>query len=509
MGKDIKSMKKEIETELIKILNSFSNNNDLVHCINYFINTKVLNKNELVLCTEILNALELTNVFNLKKIVEKQNIHINEDDYKKKYKVTEVFEKQEAFVVKRRQSILEKLQQQAYENLLNGNYDIDTIGFIYNRYSDAIFIKEDNTFDELEEINENRDNIITTIPEIDYYLKGLVEGTITTIVGDNMHYKSILSLNIAYNAIKNGRNVFYLSIGNTKKNIYKRLLVRHSCSEDRFQKLSLGLSYNVLDRNYGAVYYDFKENLLNNLIVLDEEENYISTHFSLLKLISYTDRKFRDRSNKGIDLIIIDDLSYMKLFDGKRFISNKNTIANEFYSFLKNQAIRLLGGRSIPILATYGTLNSFRYNSELSIPDIITNLSDNIIMVSCEQADIKTSKMFVQVCKNSNSDEVMDIAVPIPCDYAYWYIYDNFSIEDELNPKLALEEARRENNRLLIENNAYIGNNNEILRKLNNIETEIEVIKNNADINKSEENIIIPDMNSERNVSDILEEFIV
>ena len=47
---------------------------------------------------------------------------------------------------------------------------------------------------------------------------------------------------------------------------------------------------------------------------------------------------FKTKTKKGIDLIIIDDFTYMKLETNKRSIINKNIIANDYYKYLRNQS---------------------------------------------------------------------------------------------------------------------------------------------------------------------------
>lgn len=474
-------MTKNISKKLICIINSYSNNTDLVNCIYSLLNQKILNDDEKKLCNTILDKIELLNSFNLNEIVKNIDSSIDVDAITDSYKIEEIIEKTDEFIQERMNEIVQVISKKAYKNIANNIYDRETIDFLYNRYPNSINIKKDSTYEELEELDEGNYGISTCFPCIDSYLNGLVCGTVTTIIGNNLQQKNILSLNIAYNAACQKKNVLYISIGLSKKDLYKRFLILHSCSKKHFTKLERNTSYNVLDNNYATIYHDFKENLLNNIKIVDESDYYINTHYSLMKTICVYNELFKKNSKNGIDLIIVDELSKMKLFDGKKYISNKNVIANEFYSFFKNQSDNLLlQGKSIPIVVTYESLKDYRYNEEMNIPDLIYNLSDNVLLISNNSGDVALSRIYVQVFKNAHG-EVMNIPEEIKCDYNHWYIENNIFGADAYSTE-DIRSLKKENNKLLLENNAYVGNNNIILSKINDIDNKIEkaISKNNS-----------------------------
>ena len=64
-------MSDDISEELIRIIKSYSNNNDLVHSIYYLSNAEVLNKKEQKVCDDILESIELLNIFDLEKIINR------------------------------------------------------------------------------------------------------------------------------------------------------------------------------------------------------------------------------------------------------------------------------------------------------------------------------------------------------------------------------------------------------------------------------------------------------
>ncbi len=440
-------MKDVISEVLIRIIRTYSNNNDLINTLYCLINSNVLNKKELKLCNSILEELELLNTFDLKKDIEEIDSTVDVDKCEG-YKLDEVTSKIDDFIHERKQDLLNELREKACKNVLDRNYDKETIDFIYNSFSEDISIKPDSTLDDMYKIIEENDGFQIGYSLLDYYLRGLEEGVITTIVGSEKSNKSILCLNIAYNLISSGKNVLYFSIGARKKDIYKKLLVRHSCSESKFTKLILKTSY-VNDNEYSKVYSDFSFNYGDNVIVVDESDFFISTHYSLLKLLVAYDNQFNRLTHHGIDIIIVDDLSKMKLFNGKKFILNKNTIASEIMTLLKSNATNFLcSGRAIPVLITYEMKAYNPLNIGSTIPDVISCLSDNIVMVANSDTDIRLSKMGIQVFKSVNG-EAMNSIGEIGCEYKHCYCYDKKN-EFFNDSKEALEEVKKQNASLLL-----------------------------------------------------------
>lgn len=501
-------MSDDISEELIRIIKSYSNNNnDLVRSIYYLLNADVLNNKEQKVCDDILESIELLNIFDLEKIIKSIDEDIDINDFGDGYEFNEVMNEINKLISDRKKLLAIDMKKAAYENIINNNFDRQTVDFVYNRYPEEIVTKMDTTLDELEEIIENTEKLLTKYYCIDRYLKGLKDGTITTILGSNVHQKNILCLNIVYNIINEGKNVLYILIGSSKKDLYKRFLIRHSCSKNTFKKLELNTSYNVLNIEYAKVYHDFKDNLSNNMIIVDESDYFISTHYSLLKTLCAYDNQFRCNTEHGIDVIVVDELSKMKFFNGKKYISNRNTIANEIYSFLKNQSNSLLSsGRKIPIIVTYEFNKNNPYDEDGNVPDAVNTLSDNIIKVIDSDTDKTLTNLKVKVLKSINCN-VMNISEIIHCDYDHWYVYDEL-IEYGEYSKEKLNEVQEENERLQLENQANIANNNIMINKLNRMEETINSIKQNIDSTKNETDVLNLDEQINGNIpEDILAEF--
>ena len=100
----------------------------------------------------------------------------------------------------------------------------------------------------------------------------------------------------------------------------------------------------------------------------------------------------------------------------------------------------------------------------------------------------------------------MNAPVKVSCEYDHWYVYDTIPDYEE-DSKQALEEARKENEKLLLENQAYIGNSNIIMGKLNDIGNNLDSI--NDKLSNKEKDIfdLSENVSNGAVIQDILAEF--
>ena len=152
-------MSDDISEELIRIIKSYSNNNDLVHSLYYLSNAEVLNKKEQKVCDDILESIELLNIFDLEKIIKSIDENIDINDFGEGYEFNEVMNEINKLIFARKKLLVNNMKQVAYKNIINNNYDRQTVDFGYNRYPEEIVTIEDTTLDELEEIIENTKTI--------------------------------------------------------------------------------------------------------------------------------------------------------------------------------------------------------------------------------------------------------------------------------------------------------------------------------------------------------------
>lgn len=495
---------KEIDIELIKILNSNCDRYDIIKIIQYLNNAKVLTIVEEKVCDSILEQIEMVGQYNITKICDKLGIENAEIQDKNGYDKYSLLEKVDDFIFKKKKEENMKVLSLSLEESSTNYITKEAASLFFNRYVDIINIQEDDVFENLEtakDYNElNKIDISTASEYIDKITLGLKNGTITTIIGDRNIYKSLWAINIAYKAIESDKNVLYISLGTNKEQVYKRFLTRHSRNIDKFNNpISLeeiNSTYN--HDNYKAVYFDFKSNYISRLIIYDEEQFDISTHHSLQKLIAYAQNKFVHQLGKGIDLVIIDDFSYMKLDNGKKNICNKNIIANEYYKYLRNQSKGLLGTKEcIPILITmcssdngYGALSNEGNYILNTVLDEVKSLSDNILTIYGDKKLESIRILKLQVIQSING-EVMEEAKNIESECNYWYLKYNTESDININERLKLQE----------EETNYLKTDNEKLSILNN------ELAEKFFFNKKDDKEAVNDLPNLSNLDDLLGKF--
>lgn len=430
-------MNKQIDDELLDILNS----DITVEQVKYLMKAKCLSKQEENLCECMLKSYALYGKFNLLQVMKEFKIDTNIYLDLKVYKRLEVYKVIDEFIYNRR--MLEN--QQVLEAVLDGTarntYNEKVIDLVLKRYRNQIVVKEDESFRELENPEDLEPNIeiSSAIEYVDNLIGGLEDGLLTTIVGTNEEYKTMYAVNIAYRALQDEKNVLFISLGNSTKNIYKQFLCKHSCTPKFDRPISIQELNTKYDLNiYSSVYGDFENNHLNNLILFDNREFDVSTHYNLQRLIVHAQDTFIENTERGIDLIILDEFSNMKLDVRSKTITNTTTVVNEYYKYLKEQAKGLLGTKKeIPIVITACandngimavqngwdfTLNCI--NQEMKI------LSDNIISIYGDK-NLKTAqKIKVKVLKSMSN--IMDVSKDISAIYENYHIKFNDMIEQTL-----------------------------------------------------------------------------
>lgn len=445
---------KKIDVKLIKILKSETTNKDLISNIKYLINANVLDHIETQLCEKVLEQIELIGIPDLEGALKQLNIDSNAFNNILGYEKLEILEKIDDLILLRKEIENKKIQSMASEKVSKGIIDKEIADIFLNRYVEAIHIKENNVLEKLINLKDEESTIDISTSNLvtDNIMGGLENGTVTTITGNKVYttengnlknvttdYKELWAINIAYKALQNGKNVLYIALGKTDAYIYLSLLSKHSCNSnfDRpLTKRDLFSRKEKVKDSLIPVYDDFKGKYKNHLIVFDERQFDISTHHNLQRLFAYSENDFKTKTKKGIDLIIIDDFTYMKLETNKRSIINKNIIANDYYKYLRNQSKNFLGtGKSIPILITIDPVDSGigasknvgNYLLEFLLYEVQV-LSDNILTIFGSDYLDKTNNVKIQIIKSKKG--VMSEATSIIANTDYCSIDDYIDYVD-------------------------------------------------------------------------------
>ena len=248
-----------------------------------------------------------------------------------------------------RKSLLDRLEL-ATECLDSGR-DIDTNEIInviekFNNYSNEI----SNTIESLQEkYDDKRDNtkISTTIDRIDKIGAEYTKGTVNTVFAYTGCYKTMYCTNVAYKAISNNLNVCYISLEVPEENMYYNFLSRYS-NESTFEKViqHVDLKRRNLEKSdkeyvFKKVLPEFKEKLSKHLIILDECNSDVDNYLDFTIMLKRVDDEFINRTNKGIDLVIVDHINLLKFNQSNNM--NDYSRVNHWMSFFRKNSINFVG----------------------------------------------------------------------------------------------------------------------------------------------------------------------
>lgn len=436
----------EVSFNLLKLFNSDWGESSMNDFIKNLRQQNILTKDELKLCDAICEQVEIVNQVDVRMALKScdLNYSFNPDN---KFRTEDVLYESEDFINRRIQSMENIRGKNAWTSAGNGYFNKKNTAAFLNNYAKVISVdKTSKLSDFVSAFSEDVKvpSITSANDKIDKILKGgLKAGTITTILGSSTEQmKSLWSMNIAYQSLRTKKNVVYFSIGISEREFNKRLILRHSFELD-FEK-ELFSSDEILElyskEDVEKVCKDFYENYSNNLIVYDESYFDICSVGNIQKLLVVADYKFKEETNHGIDIIVIDDFSNLKLENKGKLITSRNQVQNEYYSYFRNQCKNLLGtGRMVPIVL----VNTFDRNKEIlyiendiisrsMIPELIENMSENVFIINNESMDLARIAIVKPVRFADGSNFKEDIAIHLP----NWYLSsgDDCLIEQRKNP---------------------------------------------------------------------------
>ena len=222
--------------------------------------------------------------------------------------------------------------------------------------SDVVSIEhQDISKNIIDEYNKkvNTSGIKTNVARIDTDTGGLQPGTLSVILGFTGSFKTTFAVNIAYNAITEGKNVLYLSLEVTKENIYYDLLSRHS-SNSNFGTHIEHLSFK--QRKLTKKEYNFFENTLvkdfnsipNKIYIVDETELESYSFYSFETKFREIEKLAIEETGHGIDLFVIDHAQLLKFDTSMKGIGNETNIVNTYVSFFRQCVLNWIkSGRQV------------------------------------------------------------------------------------------------------------------------------------------------------------------
>ncbi len=431
------------ENFLRLVHSEINNSKNIVNDLKYLLDTKVLDKDEVKIIDYILSCIETTGIVpNYSDVLNK--FHLDNEDYNNFQSIAteDLTTYLQTFILEYKQYKSKKLFDRFKKLSTTSLVPKEMIDTFTNNFFNEHKLKDTNLIEDLENINEylKKDCFLTGYSEIDEATGGIPFGSLTAVTGSLDDDKSIFTLNVAYNAILQGKNVLYFSIGCSSKRTLLKFLVRHSCTFANIPFSLTDLENNKYDiDSYNKTLDDFKDKYMKHLIIIDESNFDFFNTTVLIRLFIYNNEQFKSTTNCGIDIVFIDDLSFMKLENNKRLnITNMNMILNTYLSFLRQQCKNFLntGSSIIVIVSIRGTdygLYKAECNGEYFSLDCnykeVQTLCDNIISV-CKQKQSLLLK--IQLVKSVGY--TINMPVSVLYDENYCAIGNNIEvlqIEDE------------------------------------------------------------------------------
>lgn len=273
---------------------------------------------------------------------------------------------------------------------------------------------------ELYNAKKNLESIKTGVSQIDKSIGGLHAGTITVLAGYTGSYKTTWALNIAYNAISEGKNVLYLSLEVIKEYIIYNLLSRHSF-DDKF-KIHLDNSklkrrelddkeYDYLEKN---IYKDFNK-LPGRIFVVDETELESYSFYSLENKFREIEKLAIKETGHGIDMLVVDHAQLLKYDENMKGIGNETNIVNAYVSFFRQQALNFIkeNKQVVVLILSQTSRDGWKKASKNEGCYDLTALADSneleraaslVLTVYCSTSLKQVKEAKVQILKNRDGD---------------------------------------------------------------------------------------------------------
>lgn len=289
--------------------------------------------------------------------------------------------------------------------------------------SDSVSIEYKEALNDLIEIyNSKKDieGIKTGVKEIDNSISGLMPGTITVLAGYTGSYKTTWALNIAYNAIVEGKNVLYLSLEVIKEYIFYNLISRHSFND----KFKIHIDNSKLKRRelddkefeyfQETIYNDFRK-LSGRVFAIDETELENYSFYSLENKFREIEKLAQKETGHGIDMLVVDHAQLLKYDENMKGIGNETNVVNAYVSFFRQQALNFIReNKQVSVLILSQTSrDGWRKASRNEGCYDLTALADSneleraaslVFTVFCSSSLKQVKEAKVQILKNRDGD---------------------------------------------------------------------------------------------------------
>lgn len=188
-------------------------------------------------------------------------------------------------------------------------------------------------------------------PELDELTGGITEGQLCTVLGASGSMKTTYTSNIAYGAVKQGKNVLYLTLEESPFQLYSKWLSRASVDLGKPLVVQDIVQHKLEKKDHDILLNEVKPYLdgLDGKIYFVGEQDLTSYSLTSLEaLFKQMDNRAIKETGHGIDLLVVDHIQLIKFA-----VTNMDptTVINMYVSFFRQQSLSWLHGkRSISVI---------------------------------------------------------------------------------------------------------------------------------------------------------------
>jgi KaiC/GvpD/RAD55 family RecA-like ATPase len=179
-------------------------------------------------------------------------------------------------------------------------------------------------------------------PELDELTGGILDGQLCTVLGASGSMKTTYTSNIAYGAIKKGKNVLYLTLEESPYQLYTKWLSRASVDVGKPLEVQ-NIAQHKLDAKDAKVLEEEVLPYLNKqpgkVYFVGEQDLTSYSLNSLEAVFKDIDKRAQQETGKGIDLLVVDHIQLIKFA-----VTNMDptTVINMYVSFFRQQSLSWL-----------------------------------------------------------------------------------------------------------------------------------------------------------------------
>ena len=271
---------------------------------------------------------------------------------------------------------------------------------------------------------------------IDDLTGGISEGELCTILGASGSMKTTYSSNIAYNALKMGKNVLYLSLEELPIQLYSKWLSRASVDVGKPLETQKIIRHKLDEKDIDVLFNEIEpyfSGLEGKLYIVGEQDLWDYSLQSIEDKFREVDILAKERTGHGIDLLVVDHIQLIKFAVTDM---NETSVINMYVSFFRQQCLSWLHeDRSIAVIllsqanregVTYASKHEGTYlATHVAEASEIIRASSYIISVYTDPL-MQVSKLLALGCVKLRGAQLPIGTINVYADGSLYQVGDNF-----------------------------------------------------------------------------------